>query len=743
MDLVHAANILHFAHMLTSRTLATLAFGAITAAASAQPLTVTYAGNSGREAFYALHRLGDGTFLVGGAAEDLDWIDADVPRTAWSSAGITNSGGPVRIAFILRLSADLQTPLEVAYLPSGVAHDIRFIKSTSLPNAPGGDLFISGNTSGGYFLGKLNSDWISGTPTGFDNVQTFDASGYVKENHPWDVGSDGKVVHVTGETHGYDWSAMYRLDANGEREVVEHWRVHWMSAGGEWYGTPSSTYSDAANPLSHSGVVFKRGGRCDLRSWNTTDFTLIQADGNGGTKQGKWPLDFMFNAPCDPNNSPTSNGPGYTGYNPAATPIYGASIVTIDRRDNSIYLGMNMKTTLPGGEPDFEPAVIKFNADGSLAWWSRLYHEIQPGGALVNSSPDQYIDGIAVDYSQPLANADIVVNARCHGNNVENLWEGNTIAATPGASGFQNTFTGTNGNIHISWLGKLACADGTLKRSTYVAEYVEGNTNFGAPLAEPNLANWPNPNTGWPDVNTTRLARAAVRTTADGSVCVAGVGRRTMTTANAWQQMPLPSSGLTGTWSQFVRVYAPDLSAPKYSSLVVGEWNTANGSGGDNTDIYALWKTADGIVAVGRQRENNSTPGTPQGNTIPVTNVPSWGQAAPQNESAVLLHFTATNLADPDDGPDVSTALNDIDGPAPLALFPNPAQGFVQLALEDASGRLLLIDATGRTVMDRTVRSSGYWHTIPLEGLASGLHAIHFIPDAGTPRTALLMIAPR
>ena len=696
----------------------------------AQQHVVTYAGNSGREAFFTVSRLSDGTFLVGGVADDLAWIDASVPRTVLPTVGISNPGGTGRTAFILRLSADLQTPLDVLHLPAGAAEDIRFIKQSNLPNAPTDDVVISGNTTGGYFLGRLNGNWVDAAPTGFDWVRTLEASGYIKENHPWDVGGDGRVVYISGETHGFDWCAMYRLDPAGEREVVEHWRVHWRTLGGEWRGTPASAYTDQGNPLSYSGVVFKRDNRCELRSHTMADFTLMQPDGNGGMKQGKWPLDFMFTAPCDPNGATPTNGPGYTGYFPAATPVYGASVVTIDRRDNSIYVGMNMKTTLPDGNPDFEPAVIKFNNDGALAWWSRLYHEIQPDGTLVNSSPDQYVDGIAVDYSLPLAQANVVVNARCHGNNVENLWEGNEIAANPGASGFQNRFTGTSGNIHISWLGKLASADGTLRHSTYVAEYVEGATNFGGAHPDPNLAGWPDPNAGWPNVNTTRLARSAVRTTADGSVCIAGVGRRTITTANAWQQMPLPSSGLSGTWNQFVRVYTPDLSAPKYSSLLVGQWNTGNGSGGDNTDVYGLWKTADGIVAVGRHRPDPGNPGQHLGAPIPTTNVPAWGQPAPQHESAILVHYTANTLVDPNDGPSVGTSVQVQDPRPALHVHPNPASdGFFVQVGDGHDGRLDLLDAAGRMVWSSRVEGRSTW--VETRSLGDGIYLLQWHSAGG------------
>ncbi|MFN3875381.1 MAG: hypothetical protein ACK4L7_05680 [Flavobacteriales bacterium] len=700
---------------------------------------IAYAGNSGREAFFAVSRLSDGTFLVGGAADDLNWIDPAVPRTELPAPGINNPGGSGRIAFILHLSADLQTPLDVLHLPAGAAEDIRFIKQSNLPNAPTDQVVTSGNTTGGYFLGKLNGNWVDAPPTGFAWAQTIAASGYVKENHPWDVDGDGRVVYISGETHGYNWSAMYRLDAAGQREVVEHWRVHWKTQGGEWRGTPASAYGDPTNPLSYSGVVFKRDGRCELRSHTQADFDLIQPDGNGGMKKGKWPLDFMYAGPCDPNGSQPLNGPGYTGYSPAATPVYGASVVTIDRRDNSIYLGMNVKTTLPDGNPDFEPAVIKFTSEGALAWWSRLYHEIQPGGAFVNSSPDQYVDGIAVDYSLPLAQASVVVNARCHGNNAENLWEGDQIATDPGASGFQNRFTGTNGNIHISWLGKLSCTDGTLRHSTYVAEYAEGANTYGSPHPDPNLGGWPDPNTGWPNVNTTRLARCAVLTTADGSVCIAGTGRRTITTANAWQQMPLPASGLSGAWNQFVRVYTPDLLTPKYSSLLVGQWNTANGSGGDNTDVYGLWKTADGIVAVGRHRPDPNNPGQHLGAPIPTTNVPAWGQALPQNESAILAHFTASALADPDDGPSVITDMQGFRHEDQLMVHPNPAhEGFSVTFTGTTGGALELVDATGRLV--RSERTEGTQPWISAVGMSPGIYSLRWIPLSGPVRTCRVAI---
>ena len=66
---------------------------------------------------------------------------------------------------------------------------------------------------------------------------------------------------------------------------------------------------------------------------------------------------------------------------------------------------------MPDGNPDFEPAIMKMDNTGELLWWSRLYHEIRADGSIHNSSPDQYIDGLAIDYSVPNPNSTIVVNA--------------------------------------------------------------------------------------------------------------------------------------------------------------------------------------------------------------------------------------------------------------------------------------------------------------------------------------------
>lgn len=616
-------------------------FGFLTASLAQN--RVTYAGNSGNETFYDVTQLSDGTFLVAGSASDLNWVAPSVPKTVLSAGNIKNATGTNVFGFIMQLNANLSSVIRVVHFPQGAVEDIKFMKFTSRVGENTGDIFISGTTSdskannGGYFLAKLNNNFVNGAPTSLVWSRSIWAEADIQAAQPWDVGSNGKVVYITGQYNAADWSALYRTDANGNDEVVENFTTHWKVGGGEYYGGASAYPTGGAAGLLYSGVVLKVGSRCSLRSWTNADFTMVTADENGGTKKGKMPLDAFYNSPCTPSTGPTT-GPGYTGYS-LNTQTLGGTCVTIDRRDNKFYLGMNMKSKLPDGNPDFEPTVIAFNENGGINWWSRLYHETTPSGSYVNSSPDQYVDALAIDYN---AN-NLVVAARCHGNNVENLWEGNTIAANPSATAFQNQFTGTNGNIHLQWLGKLRLTDGQLQRSTYFGEYVEGANNYGSAHPDPNMDGFPNPNGGWANINTTRIPKNTIKATADGSVCVIAAGRRTMTTANAFQKMPLPSTNLTGSWNNFVRVYKPDFTVPLYSSLVIGQWNTATGAGGDNVNLYGVWKTQSGVVVVGRA--------TSGGNAIPTANVPSWGSNSESGtQSAVLAYLSATNLYNINDG---------------------------------------------------------------------------------------------
>ncbi len=689
----------------------------------AQPSIAMYAGNQGKETFYDVSQLSDGTFLVCGSADNLNWIQAAVPKVVLAATGINNGLGTQKFGYILHLSNDLQTNIRVVHFAQNAVEDIRFMKFSNKPYTTTGELFISGTTKdtkandGGYFIAKLNNNFVDNFPTALTWVQKVWAEGGPIDYQPWDVTNKGEVYYVSGQNHAYDWSAMYCLNSNGQRRVINNWRSHWSVGNTEWKGTPASSYANAGDPLNYSGIVFKNWGRCELRSWTVNDYNAVLPDGNGGTKKGKWPLDILFASECDPN-SPTQTSPGYTGYsNEACCPVYGATSICVDRRNNDLYFGMNMKSIGPTNSPDFEPAVVAMDSTGNLKWWSRLYHEITPLGDTMISIPDQYVDALAIDY----ANDKLVVAARAHGNNTENLWEGNTIANFPNAYGFQNQFTGTNGNIHESWLGKLKLSNGDLTNSTYVAELAEGTGGLGTAHPDANLDGWPNPNTGWPDVNTTRLAKNNLKVSSNGSVSILGVGRRTITTANAYQKMVKPTWGGKSCWNSFVRIYEPDFHVPLYSSLCVGMWDTITQAGGDNTELFGTYKTAQGIISVGRQKADAN--GIAVGNNIPTNMIPAWGSNTPSNESAILIYYKANNLIDINDSVVVVSGLaNEKVRSNILSIYPNPSSDLLYVEVDKQwieGGTYLIYDITGELIIFGKLQNA-----ISVSQLKNGLYTL-------------------
>ncbi len=622
----------------------------ITSVASAQN-RVFFAGAAERERFNDVHRLSDGTYLIAGQAQNLNWLAPSLPRIALTATGIDSTSAG-NVGFVLHVSADLATPLRVVHFPNGTVRDVFKIRTTEVPGSPTGNVFISGSRDGstndGYYLARLNGNFVSAPPSGVAMIFNVRASGDHKDRQPWDVDGQGNVFYATGRGFDTNWAAIETIDASGGRRVIEHWHAHWHGSEGnfsEWDGTPASSYPNAASaPLRYSAVVMKVNRRGSLRSINAADYALLGSDANGNAgRQGKFPDDYYHTGACAlaGTNTCPNTGPGYTGYraNSARTQRVGA--ITLDRRNGDLYFGYSTQSVLPGGNPDFEPAVVAMTANGQLRWWDRLYQETS-----ANSSPDQYVDGLAIDHGQNR----LIVLARTHGNNTINFWRGNALAASSGSNGFQNQFTGTNGNIHISWLGSFRLNDGRVLAATYLAEFVEGGNNYGAAHPDPLLGGWPNPNAGWPDVNTTRCGADAgfsgeIAIATDGAVGVLCKGRRTITTTDAFQLMPRPnqSNPPAGAWNQFVRVYTPDLSGLRYSSLIVGAWDTSTGAGGDNTRLSGIAFSPDAVVTVGSNLVDAAN--LPLGNAVPTTNVPTWGSSSAAGESGLVARLTGARLA--------------------------------------------------------------------------------------------------
>ncbi len=701
---------------------------------------VTYAGGIGKERFNDVVQLSNGTVLVAGMATDLGWIPASVPKTPLSILTI-NSASIGNIGFIMQLSSDLTKILQVVHFPQSSVRDIFKIRTTNVPGQSTGDIIISGNrdvddyNKDGYYLAKLNNNFVKGVPTGISWVHNVickprKASGYTgvsafKELQPWDVGGDGKVIFGAGAEYDTEWAEIRRLNANGIPEVVENWHAHWANAGTtEWDGTPAANYPNkATTPLTYSAIVLKAGRRGSMRSYTAAQYDAIMDDGNGNTtRKGTFPDDYYYNGPC-PFDVAAGGSGGYTGYKPSDKPTQRLGAIVIDRTTNHFYYGYSTQSVLPDGLPDFEPAVVAMDNTGKLKWWNRLYKE-----TTKNSTPDQYVDNLAIDYK----NSQLVIVARCHGNNTDNFWNGNTIKATPTASGFQNTFTGTNGNIHISWLGKLMLDKGTVKHSTYVAEYVEGTTNYGSALTNPNMESWPDFNKGWANVNTTRIS--SVHVDVDGSVTIAGQGRRTMTTKNAFQKMPNPKATAKGSWNYFVRTYTPDLSRPSYSSLLTGKWDTLTGAGGDNIELESAFKIDGGLLVVGFHRLDATT-SLPNGAMMPTSGVPTWGNSAAISEQAVFARLTADSLKT--GSSIVISDIKSIDNQGVVKAYPNPTSETMTVEFENIKGASLEVyDMLGRVQNTEGVKN-GEVFVLKTRHLLNGIYYLRVLDEQRKTLTVL------
>lgn len=408
------------------------------------------AGTARSIRFNTCLELSDGTLVLGGSAGDAAQFEAfaqKVPankRTVLTSpsGSLLNNAGTGRVGFLLHVSADLGTPLDVQSFPAGAIEEVRHIKQTNTVGTRTGILFVSGalknnnSNGGGYFVARLDNNYVKrlATPQSLLWARSFNASTEYADTQPWDVGNDGRVVYAWGKPFGADWCAVQRLTPDGSDDVVENWRYHRAQATapatmpdgkilkvGDFYEgeyTPATGVS-GVRPF-YSAIIFKNTNRIQLRSWTQSEYAVSFPDGNGRTKQGTWPMDAFYSGAGNrqaPASSPGSSG--YTGYRLGAAATQRIGGIAVDRRTNHICIGFSIQSKLPDGNPDYEPAVLAMTSTGLLKWWSRLYAERDANGNGQNSTPDQYVDGLTVDPST----GTLVVLARCHGNNISNFWE--------------------------------------------------------------------------------------------------------------------------------------------------------------------------------------------------------------------------------------------------------------------------------------------------------------------------------
>lgn len=612
--------------------------------------SVFYFGGSGTTEALCSLRLSDGSILIGGSATSMEWVPKGV--TARQLSGPMPGGETTdRTPFILHCSPDLKRLQSVTTLPHGSAMDVSKMATTSVGSAPTGALYISGTRKGswkakprgGYFIARLNGNYIDAPPTALEWTQDISADKRLAQDQPWDVGGDGKVVYATGSPYSYDWMAVERLTSDGKPDLVPKWRTHWgTKADGsktEFWGMAA----DSPHPLTHSAIVLKVWGRGDFRSWTRDDYELKVSDGNGGVNQGRWPLDAMFPGYFDAETKKTvdvtGTKQGYYGYRWGSTPCACVGAIAIDRRTNEMYIGGNNKSRLPGGNPDFEPWVVAMSADGELRWWQRLYAE-----AKGVSTPDQYIDELAVDYSSPRDSGRLAVVARSHGNNVNNFYNPSRLVHPDSPKrGFQDGFTGTHGNMHFSWMGKLSLEAGDVINATYLAEYGEGSKHGSNPFRQPSLAHWPHWRSGWPNLNTTKIKSNALTVGDDGRVYLCALGRRVVTTKGAYMEMPSPlaNPGSKGQWAHFARVYESDLTTVSYSTILRGAWDWSTGKGGSGVDMTDCVAVPGGIIVVGKAPLSKS--GTVEGDDMPTRRVPAWGSPTRSGTTGVAAFLQTSN----------------------------------------------------------------------------------------------------
>lgn len=689
------------------------------AAVMAQSTSVTYAGEAGRDRFLGTLRLSDGTVLVGGRSESLSWIPGSVPVTTLTipqvpSAinadvlGINSRDTTRSIAYILHMDANMQNILSVTRFPAGTVLDVTRLRTNSVPGSPTGDVYISGrrinplqpgganvgnSSSEGYYVAKLNANFLAGNPTGLEwtydlraqfirnNSQSYPYYGAASDagilfNQPWDVDGNGRLFAVLGREFSDDWCQLVvakPVVRNGVTVVVPDTapgmlhqivringgtanpsitgrqvevRIANLRVGDSINVTISGTpYRVAVDSMIQSSIILKtnRNGS-NLRSHNEVDFELLGNDENGNPgRKGKFPMDFFYSSAC--TTGCNNNGPGYTGTsirtNGNNTATERVVSVVVDKRTGELYYGTSVWSqhqAFPTVPQDFDPAIIAIRPNGDVKWWARGYREDAAGSPAL-----QFIDEVDLDYTSN----QLVVLGRSIGDATHNFWRGNEINANPGGNGYQNAITGSavqRETSDVRWIGKYRLGDGVIVRSTYVGEPL-GSAKASTSLSGI-MAGWPNLNQDTLGLSNTRVTR--MRVNPDGTVMVLGISNgRIATSNNAFQPMFQSNGGIVDTLvgtNTFVRVYNADLSAVVYSSLLSNVWDPSNGGQGGTIELTdVLAGTSPGVYhVVGWQRNVATIPALTAGGLLPTVNVPAWGRKRPESEEAIVATLNTT-----------------------------------------------------------------------------------------------------
>lgn len=181
----------------------------------------------------------------------------------------------------------------------------------------------------------------------------------------------------------------------------------------------------------------------------------------------------------------------------------------------------------PGGLPDFDPMLLRFNSEGKIIWCTNL------------------LDGLPAesDHKQPHmvldpGTGDLLLTAIQHGHFHNNL------IASPGA--FLTPHEWLTGDIMIGWIARVDPATGKPKAATFYFPELSGQLVGGKKRA-----------------NSLFPAKPALD--AEGNFYVTGKSAwKLPTTLHAFQTEPLGGSG-------FLSVFNPDLTRLLHSSLITAK----------------------------------------------------------------------------------------------------------------------------------------------------------------------------
>lgn len=588
----------------------------------------------------AVARLPDGEIVLGGASAPLDLLA--LATTAGSAlaalGGSDNPLDPVHTGtpFFMRLSADLASVRGIYHLDTVGAP---FSKLVPLPD-DGFRLFASGQfgpevpvesplvANAGFYLAEINQP-----DEGTYRLAAWSfvgAAGDIQRMPTWAPRANGDVFRAYGHALSPHWGAALWSPIEGAPIAVNTWRHHYQTDAPIplRVGTP-------APPGYFSFLPFNGAVYCPERSWDPIAFAERPLDAIGDDRQGRYAFDGYGSGPCTINGASSLAPPvpdmGAHGWRIDYATTFEVSDAVVDPRTGELYFALNARAvradaipgadgTYPPGTTDLVPTVIKYHADGSLAWWQRLHPQIV-NGIAVASPAEQRVLALALDL-RPGTPGALVVLAQTEIGDPHPLWP-----EAPGARpGFQQPPPRIEPDEapqpRVAWLGRFDL-DGRLLAATYSFD----------PRFDDATARRPGRLACWTDTDRAadptpaflRLFRQSLAIGPNGEIALHARGARVLTTPDAWQPARPPAQA-GGAALELVRVFDSTLEQVLYSSVIEDAIDDPTADREVIVEDIAF-DAAGRLLVVGRQVDLATS------GPLPTIAVPRWGRATPFDPS--------------------------------------------------------------------------------------------------------------